>query len=292
MEFLESKTLRSLGLFLFCIPFLFLFGGCGLADIRPATLIESGISADATRQGKELLGLATKAHGGLERWQAHKTAEVVFSDEWPGLIPRTFFMPWSGSKSSMRIHLLLGKDVSRLEFLEGDKRGEVWGLQNWATYRIAPGAQVEFEADDTVKFWLPTVGYFFELPFRIGEADIIAFIGEHSFGGEKYDLVFASWKQAEPQKAIDQYVVWVNRKSRLVDYIQYTIRDMMASATGYMHYSDYRNVQGIMVPFQMTAASEPGAAEFLHKMVLTDVKFGVGVSEGFLFPDPEKRGAK
>ena len=89
----------------------------------------------------------------------------------------------------------------------------------WATYKIKPSGDVEFKEDKTLKTLLPTIQYWFEFPFRIIESDIVTYAGEASLNGTDYDLVFTSWGKAEPQKKIDQYLIYINKETHLIDYI-------------------------------------------------------------------------
>ncbi len=270
-------------------------GGCAgcLSDLRPAQLQTSGVTEDAQRRGREILARAAQSHGGIDAWRQHRTARFTVEDTWPSAIMRAVAMPWSASAERMRITGLLGRDALRLEFLEGDHRGEQWGIQNWVTYKVDPGGAVYPYEDGDIWFWLPTIEYFFELPFRVGDATIVAHAGERQVGAQTYDLVFVSWGQPEPQSDIDQYVVWVDRDTGLVSHVQYTIRDMAGFMVGNIAYSDVREVQGIKVAHRMIIGPEPEAGgDVIHAMTLTDLTFGVEVRDDFFYPMPERRAAK
>ena len=117
------------------------------------------------------------AHGGYPAWSGRSTVTVEFRDHWPGAVMRTLAMPWSASGQLMRSTMLRGADASRLEFLEGERAETAWGIQQWMTYRAGKGTEAVFEEDDTIRFWLPTLQYFFEAPFRLREADVVADAG-------------------------------------------------------------------------------------------------------------------
>ena len=88
--------------------------------------------------------------------------------------------------------------------------------------------------------------------------------------------------------------------------VHYTVRDatemvdppfdkmMRPLATGTMHYSDYREVQGVLVPFEQTVTLPPPALthapvseRYFHRLVLEDARFDE-VPRETLVPAPER----
>ncbi len=266
--------------------------GCGLSDIRTERVKAGLTEADAAR-GRTILKAAMEKSGGITAWKAHGTAEATLRDDW-SMLMRPFFSPWPENKAPIRFQFLLGTNASRLEFLDGSRQGEIWGIQNWATYEQRPGEEIRFEKNADAQFFLPTYQWFFEAPFRLPYAEIVSYAGEGSAAGRVYDLVFATWNTPEPQEKIDQYLVWVNRETGLIDYLQYTVRDMMGFITGNMQFTDYRDVQGINVAFTQTVVSgdRPDGTRILHQVTLSDVAFGVDVPREAFYPDPAVLAAK
>jgi hypothetical protein len=265
-----------------------------LTDIRTEEMLQERVTTATMEKGRAILAAAMEAHGGLERWKQYQMAEVTMTDEWPNLLFRAMMMPWEQNKQLMKAHYLLGADVSRVEFLDGPNKEEIWGIQNWATYKQKPGEQVRFAEDGDIKFYLPTAEYFFELPFRVPFAGIVSHAGERSLDGTQYDLVFASWNSAEPQEKLDQYIIWVNKQTKLIDFVRYTVREKGGFMSAFRQFEDYRTVQGIQVPFVQRSIMnrEPSGSMVLQETVLREVKFGVDVPESFFYPDPSVRSTK
>ncbi|MDP3936798.1 MAG: hypothetical protein Q8R92_01525 [Deltaproteobacteria bacterium] len=267
--------------------------GCGFSDIRTER-VKAGLTQEDASRGRAILEAAMEKSGGIAAWKAHRTAEATMRDDWPSMFMRPFFMPWPENKAPIRFQFLLGTNASRLEFLEGSRQGEIWGIQNWSTYEQRAGEPSRFEKNADAQFFLPTFQWFFEAPFRLPYADIVTYAGEGSAAGRVYDLVFATWNKPEPQEKIDQYLVWVNQETGLIDFLQYTVRDMMRFARGTMQFTDYRDVQGIKVAFNQTVVleDEPDGTRILHQVILSDVNFGVDIPRGAFYPDPAVRAAK
>lgn len=267
--------------------------GCSLSDLRPPELMdEAAVARGARARGRQMLNQLADRYGSLDRWHARQTMELEFTDEWPSLMWRTMAAPWPQDPQAFKLKTPLGADDGRLEFVGGDWSGQAWGLQNWVPYEVSADGEIEFVDSDDIRFWIPTIKYFTEFPFRIVEADVAIYAGERSRDGRVHDLVFASWNQAAPHEMTDQYLLWIDRKSGLLELLQYTVRDVMASFVGTMDYADFRTRGGILVPHRMTVVDSPENDEVMHEFVVQKARLGVNYPEGFFFPDPQRHGSK
>lgn len=269
---------------------LLLAAGCGsgcTADLRPQTL-RSGVAADQATQGRAWLDKMLAAHGGAARFKAARDARFTFTDTWPTWLNRTAAMPWPDSGQRLRAEFLLGQDDGRLTFLGGEDDGLVWGLQDWATWTQRPGQALDWDDDDDVRFWVATMAYFLELPFRIGEANVVAYAGETVVAGTAYATVFASWGTAEPQDEVDQYVLYIDPQTHRLAYAAYTVRDLFGFITGAVHYEGWQTVDGLVFPQRMTMADEPGGDDVTHQVQIEAAQVGLGQPDTFYRPDPAR----
>ncbi len=121
-------------------------------------------------------------------------------------------MPWPENNTLLELQFLTKTYDSRLLFRNGKKAGSLWGIQNWATYtKQSTDAEAQFKSSKKIKFWLPTVQYFSIMP----EAPIALYAGNKALNGKQYDLVLCSWNTHEPQRKIDQYLLWINQENHL-----------------------------------------------------------------------------
>lgn len=284
---------RWTGALFTALPLALILFACSPADIRPDSIKDGYTDADAAK-GRALLARAMAAHGGLAAWKAHRTAQVTLTDDWPNFLVRAMFLPWPENKAPITFHYLLGTNDSRGEFLEGSRKGEIWGIQDWVTYTQKPGAKIVFAKDKNITFYLPTYQYFFELPFQLPRAGIVIDAGEDTLAGRTYDVVFISWNTDAPQAGIDQYLAYISRETGLIDYLRYTVRDQFSFIVGNMQFTDYRDVQGIKVPFRQTVVADPrpDGDMVLHQVIYKDVAFGVDVPDAAFYPDPARHAAK
>lgn len=262
-----------------------------LADLRPPALIGEGVTPERASRGRMLLQRLEDAHGGFAAWRRHAYAQVELRDRWPGRVMPALAMPWRESGLLTRGTLQLGTANSRLDFLEGPDAGGAWGIQQWMTYRITGGGEPIFEDDDTIRFWLPTLQYFFEAPFRLREGDVVADAGPETLEGITYERVFVSWHSAAPRASTDQYLAWIHPETGRLAFLEYTVRDMLPSLVGCMQYRDYSRIEGLWVAMTMAVVEGPGGPDALHRFELEQVRFD-DVSESFVVPRPDLSRAK
>lgn len=259
-------------------------------DIRPRVL-RSGIpTSEAQRGGRERLAEAAARHG-FECWKKHKALEFVGTDEWAGLGGSLSW--WPHPKQAIKMISALGSFTSRVDLLDGPAAGEVWGIQSWRAYKIQPGdSRLKWVSNRAIEFYLPTLQYFAELPFRLLSATHVAYAGETGYRGRRYDVVFATWGAFTPNSKYDQYQVWISRDSGLMEIVHYTIREGAPSfAAGTMFYEDFRPVASMMIPFKQTVTAtrpeqsrHPLDENFFHQLRLQSARMLDKEPES-LYPD-------
>jgi hypothetical protein len=269
------------------VGFMVAFNVFYVTDLRPDSLSTETLTAEAAQRGRQLLAQAAERHG-QGAWESHSTLELVATDAWFGLIAHTPFNPWSLSEQKLRMLLLRGTWSSRVELLSGPDKGTVWGIQSWHPYRAGSSGMPRFADDPTIQFYLPTYQYFIEAAFRLGTAEILADIGEARDHGETYDRVFATWGSVEAHMEHDQYIVWVNRGSGLIERFEYTVRDFGGVAAGATTYSDYRRIGGVMIPHRLSIRLVmPGGFESEAHVLEVESAAWDTVDEAFLLPNRE-----
>ncbi len=272
--------------YLLLVVYMTLFTAC-LVDLRPSLVKDAPSTTEANvAKGRAILSQSAKAHG-IEAYQEKENIEIILRDEWAKGI-KSAAMPWYKNKEQVILQYLIGTNDSRLLFQEGKAKGNTWGIQNWATYTQEANETPIFKQKNKLKFWLPTIQYFMEMPFAIQTAELVTYAGEESLNGQKYDLVFASWGKLEPQRKTDQYLLWINQETHLLDYAQYTIRDMAGFLKGAMKFEDFREIDGVKIAFKQTAGNVPDMKNFLHQYVIEDLKFNVAVEQADFYPDIER----
>jgi hypothetical protein len=270
--------MKPLQLLLIALPLL--VSSCGLADLRSATLKEQGITPEAEQRGRQLLEAAWLAQG-MDQLDRHESYEIIGKDHWKGLLGKAG-NPWPVNNKALRLQYSVGTFDGKFEVLEGKKEGYSAGLQSWHYYEQARGTAANFEVKPNEKhtFVLAAFQYFFELTDRLRNVPIVAYVGEKEFDGQLYQLVFASWEKAAPHPEHDQYVLYINNETRMVDYAEFTIRDTYLAGPkkfyGSIQYKDWKTIDGIKIPFtQLIYFNDPKEKEdqYLHRLMVDSFEF-------------------
>ncbi|MBL4755965.1 MAG: hypothetical protein JKY52_20525 [Flavobacteriales bacterium] len=116
--------------------------------------------------------------------------------------------------------------------------------------------------------------YFTSYYFRIIEAPVIGYVGEEERDGNKYDLVFASWGEKQPNRKMDQYIIWINRETGLIEHSEFTVREMPGSfMKGTVTNEDFRNINGVIIPFKQTERLSLDGKSFFHKWTINELSY-------------------
>ena len=264
------------------LPMLMLLLVSCTADLREGALPSDEISFEDENHGRGLLAAASLEHG-LDAWLKKKTLTVVMRDEWRGLMTKIAGRPWN-KEDLLKVTFRNGTFTSRLTFIEGDRKGRTIGIQSWHTYeRDSNELDFEFKENDDTTFWLPAFQYFFEIPFRIYNGEIVGWIGEAELRGMLCDRVFVTWNKIEPHAENDQYIVWINQETSRVELVQYTVRDAFRFVTGEIRFEDYRDIEGVQLPFKMTVSNLNSVYEdgddYIHQVRIESAEWDVILDE-------------
>lgn len=254
----------------------------GVGDLRTEYVKQESTSAAAQKRGRTLLEQSSAEIGGLERWRELKEmpVEITFVHDWHDGFLRRFFMPIEFSGQKLLLALRPGELDARLTFLDGDWEGTSWGISEGRTYRADADGAVAWEPDETVDFNLKSYRFFFFLPFLLAEAELISYAGERTLRGKTYDLVFATWGSWEPQRNVDQYLLWICRDSSRIDFVQSTVREKFPRSIVTLALDDYRVVQGVKLAFSMKLVQDMEVVDAgMHHVKVVGIERADGISE-------------
>ncbi|MBX2872899.1 MAG: hypothetical protein KTR30_12385 [Saprospiraceae bacterium] len=280
--------------FLFAV--LGVISSCKIADISESSHLpteESQRLAEAKLQG------VIQAQG-FEVLQEKNIYQFKATDHWPGWMGGIAKIWPDKTTNFLFKHNFNTFDGSAL-LLDGKKRGDLIGLQSWIYYEKTKDS-IAIQNMDTgdkfnkLEFGLVVFHYFLELPYRLYHAPIKRYYGQREWRGQTYDLVFVSWESEAANPDFDQYILWINTDSQLVDYCIYTLRDNNSALTrhkyGSIAYQDYRDIDGFQVPFNMPILLDDGVVKkesldkYFHQFTIQEFSFG-GFEEQELYPLPD-----
>lgn len=253
------------------------------ADIRPDQLKDKlkPDKHDATR-GRALLQQAAQAHG-VDTFNKVATYEMTLEDRWVGVMGK-MGNPWPEDIVRVKLAYRARSFDGRATFLNTDHKGTVWGMQSWKTYEIRPKqTRPTFTDNDDARFILPAIQYLTEFIFRDHSKNVVSYAGSETLHGTKYERVFITWSSLEPSDKHDQYMIYINPKTKRVEKIFYTVRDFMDMATGAIHFEDMRNVNGVWFPFKQSVTTDVSdkPSEFMHRITLKQVTINAPTVDTF-----------
>ena len=76
-----------------------------------------------------------------------------------------------------------------------------------------------------------------------------------------------------PHRKADQYLIWINRETKMIEYIQGTVREIVGRSITALALTDYREVYGMKMPFNLKAIADINIVdEIMHEMKLSKVE--------------------
>ncbi len=246
-----------------------------LVDLRPDS-VSVGDDPAAELVGRMLLREMVAAHGGADALQRHHTFDAELRDTWVGV--GRWFNPWPDDDQRVHLTTRVGRLDASTVFHNGPRTGERWSVRDRVVRsHTASADRVVDDAD--LRFMLPTVQYFVEMPVRLPEAAIVRSVGRQRVGDHEYDVVYATWGSVEANRAFDQYLVYLDPESHQLAKVWYTVRELGGFVQGIAHFEALVDVDGYLLPARVTVTPGLGddvATDGLHTMVFTDAAFDVG----------------
>lgn len=235
---------------------------CSLTDLRQdlTAPISNGPVQDPRAQ--EIIDSVLNSYGGRQKWESVKRTSLTYSDAWPGIMFR-LGGPWIPNTQQVQHSFWNGTFDSEMKLLNGPEEGLTWKYYQGDAFKIIAGRQIA-TPDNDVEFYLPTYQYFVEFPYRLTEIPILKYGGDTTFKQLNYHLIFGTWQTVAPNEKFDQYVIWVNKETFFIDYLSYTIRDKGKALSGTMNYSDFRDIDGITIPFDQLITFLPHDGVVVH----------------------------
>lgn len=237
------------------------------------------IPANNPEKVKSLLASMAMTHQ-THLWENLETYEVTFSEAFYGFIG-TIGNPFADNQTTLSLKYVPSRNTGQLTFLSGADQGLTWGIQNGQSYKMTKDNQVTIDDDVNIQFWLPTYQYFIEFAWRIQEATSFLYMGTHEINGQTCEGILASWNAVEPQRDIDQYIIWLNQSTNRIVKIEYTIRDMYPFLTGAASFENYQKFNGLLLPTEFPVESNLVPEGLLHTMKILGFE-GNGFKRGEL----------
>ena len=242
-------------------------------DLRTLYL-KNKIAEKDYAKGQALIQEMQAAYGGMDKWLAYQTGSYSQIADW---YDNQFGIAgWDALPQAFQMTSTLGTDDSEFTLLNGANAGQTWGVQDWKSYHKKEDGQKEFVHNEKYYHKLTYKNYWFQFPFRISEAPIIAYAGEETINGEAYDLVYATWGSETPNRQYDQYILYLDKETKLVEWLNFTLREKVNFIQITANFTGFKKVNGIMAPFSqyITLGKTGTAGRKLHENRYQWIEFG------------------
>ena len=250
---------------------LILAVGCSTADLSTDKIKNSGDQPDLQEKALKIFEKSLKARGGYSPYKSFNSVRLKGTDLWHSSLVR-FFTPATEQEQKFEVFISIAGSEIKYLFLNGKRKGQYIGVENGKTYRIISGER-EFAESSRIKLYLEPLKDYFQWPYKLYESPVLLYAGETNLENESYHLLFASSGGVAASPEHDQYVIYINKKTYYVDYIDFTLRSLFESYKGTLHFRDLRNVQGLMVPFFIGVSDESQNKDFVHEFHFSDIQF-------------------
>lgn len=245
-------------------------GGCSLADLRTAQIL-SGERAQLAKDGRRLLALAVWRQDKAGRWDDFEEWTVAARDEWEsGLIRR--LTPLTQNEQEIVFRFRTDKSAAAMTLADGRKQGTTYGIDENGPYTQSDGEREYGKVGKLDNYLEPVRDYFFWPQTLVNYRTVLA-AEEGVVNGQTYHRIFVSDGDPGPSADTDQYVVWLNKRNLRIEYIEFTLRRLLKSYRGVVRYTDYRPVEGILLPHRITLLDRIGTESYSHEFIVRQMSF-------------------
>lgn len=256
---------------------------CKPIDIRPK---ETRYEFDSLPNGQTTIENIINKAGGLVEWRNSGIVSFKITDEW---FTRTYLTgsPWREKKLEAIIDWAPNNEENTRLINETTKVN--YGVQADRTYTVDENGVKETNKN-LQDFYINTVRYIIEMPFRAYDAEIKKFMGQVEIEGKKYYRVFYSWETTQPVKDIDQFILYINVETAEVEYATFTVRGSNKRDYTSVKFSRFNTYDRFKIPNKIDFYfnQELPGEKISRTITIKHGAVGVSRDAGYLTPLPKK----
>jgi hypothetical protein len=210
-------------------------------------------------------------------YQRGGTMRVTGSDVWESTLIR-WLTPLDENTQHFEASLNLFHQGIEFTFLNGQSAGETLGFDG-RSYRVQ-GSEKIYERSSQVSLYLGPLQNYLEWHQTLLRNPTLTLQGVRTIRGSDYKVLFATQGPVQDLDSHDQYLVYVNSRTKRVDHVEFTMRALMDSYSGVVSYHDYQRVQGVLMPFRIDIGGDLLKPDVDHTIVLDSVDFAIHTPKG------------
>lgn len=256
-----KSTYRSRPIFMILIGACLILLGCSTIDIFPEERRqELALTSDAFTL-KEIQTQVLRQIDPSRSYIPGKGLRVVGADIWNKPLLR-WLTPLDENRQEFQAELNMYQKGIAFTFLNGRKKGQVIGFDGRSYLKA--GGQIIYEERSSTALYLGPLQNYLEWHQTLIRNPTLEFAGVESIGGTKHWVLYATQGNTQHLAQHDQFLVYVNVDTKQVAFVEFTLRDLMKAYKGVVHYQDYRNVQGMLMPHWVGIAGTIIAPDYDH----------------------------
>lgn len=246
---------KSRFFYFLCLVAVVLLSGCATADLRPDLIMEHGISDATINKAKSIISDVLVEHDPQNRWKDLTQWNIVGVDSWHVMALR-YLSPVPNESQKFELILKMPQDNFVYTFLEGSKAGDQIGMESDSVYRVVQGVKYDTGVWKA-RLYLEPLSQAFLWPQMLTRMPVLVYGGQGELNDNFYYRIYAAQSKNFSDPNQNQYILWVNQVTRQIDLIEYTLRDVLKSYQGTVHYSGYHQNGSVLVPSQLKFGGKP-----------------------------------
>ena len=245
--------------------------GCSTVDIRPNSLVQSGLQTEDMMKGRMIYEQALRSKDPLKQWSNYTHWNLVTDDVWQSNFIRRL-TPIPQSSQTIEFDFALKTADARMTLIGGPRSQTSYEFANGQGKQLTNGV-TKANNGKRLMGYLPPMRDYFTWPYKLIEQEKIVYAGEQRLGDQTYHKIFVTQGDWEANAQNDQFIVWINAGSQRVEFIEFTMRDLLKSYRGVAAYSDYRIVQQMWMPYRITLTDQVGRDKSSHYFETAEMTF-------------------
>jgi hypothetical protein len=179
--------------------------------------------------------------------------------------------PLDENVQKFQAKLKLYHQGTEYKFLNGKKEGQAIGFDG-RSYRYV-GTKKVYEGSTSISLYLDPLQSYFEWHQTLLHSPTLEVIGTKRIKDVQYLISYVTEGPTQALDMYDQYLLYINAEKHRIDYIEFTMRKLMKSYKGVVHYKNFKRVQGVLIPFWIGIANDLLKPDFDHYIVVESATF-------------------
>ena len=245
-------SLSVIGFLIFKTPIL-------LSDIRPDEFINN---YTLRNNGRPYLEKSQRAHG-MEHWLVQDSIRFEIAHTLHSGMAQLMISP---DKQNPLLYTYVSFPQARQSsyYRSSSPQSHYFiGCDDKGVFKESKGNR-EY-GQSSLDFFYYAIKHLVEFAFEMNSATILEYMGEKKMGDKTYELVFATWESMEPTMKYDQYIIWINKHTGLIERFDATGRGIAPFAIAKVTFDYGENNGKMIIPRAMKVVS----TSFGEKPIMT-----------------------